>query len=382
MRMNKYLLAGIGAAVLTALIAFAGVQALIISNRSAMNIHTDAHPHYKTALFAGGCFWCVESDFQKISDGLVDVVSGYAGGTTENPTYENYAQGGHREVVEVTYDPAKVSYETLAEYLLMHIDPTDAGGSFNDRGVQYTSAIYYENEEEKAAAERVIAKIDAMKVFEKPIVTPVLPKPRFWPAEQYHQNYAENNSLKYGYYRYASGRDAFVKRAWKGKELTIHRAASSTPQALGAWKNFTKPSDDELRARLTPLQYKVTQDEGTERPFENEYNDEKRPGIFVDIVSGEPLFSSRDKYDSGTGWPSFVQPISPNAVTEHEDKRLFTTRTEVRSAIADSHLGHVFPDGPKDRGGLRYCMNSAAMRFIPKEDMEREGYGEYLQYVE
>jgi peptide methionine sulfoxide reductase msrA/msrB len=390
--MNKYLLAGIGAAVLTALIAFAGVQALIISNRSAMNIHTDAHPHYKTALFAGGCFWCVESDFQKISDGLVDVVSGYAGGTTENPTYENYAQGGHREVVEVTYDPAKVSYETLAEYLLMHIDPTDAGGSFNDRGVQYTSAIYYENEEEKAAAERVIAKIDAMKVFEKPIVTPVLPKPTFWPAEQYHQNYADNNSLKYGYFRYASGRDAFVKRAWKGKELTIHTGnvtptagatstSSSTPRN-SSWKNFVKPPEEELRKRLTAIQYEVTQEDGTERPFQNEYHDEKRDGIYVDIVSGEPLFSSKDKYDSGTGWPSFVQPISPNAVTEHEDKRLFSTRTEVRSAIADSHLGHVFPDGPKDRGGLRYCMNSAAMRFILKEDMQAAGYGEYLSLFE
>jgi peptide methionine sulfoxide reductase msrA/msrB len=367
------------------------------TNNNSMNVHTTTTPTYKTALFAGGCFWCVESDFAKIFEGLVDVVSGYAGGTTENPTYENYAQGGHREVVEVTYDPAKVSYGMLTEYLLRHIDPTDAGGSFNDRGEQYTSAIYFENEGEQNIALDIIAKIDAEKVFEKPIVTPVLPKAQFWPAEDYHQNYAANHSLKYGYFRSASGRDAFIKRAWKGKELTIHQAnvtplanTSTSTQAesvrattSGApWRNFTKPADAELRARLTPLQYDVTQKEGTERPFQNEYNNEHRDGIFVDVVSGEPLFSSKDKYDSGTGWPSFVAPITKDAVTEHVDKRLFSTRTEVRSKIADSHLGHVFTDGPKERGGLRYCMNSAALRFIPKEDFEKEGYTEYLSLFE
>jgi peptide methionine sulfoxide reductase msrA/msrB len=369
------------------------VTSFIQPNTTTMNVHTTTTPTYRTALFAGGCFWCVESDFAKISEGLVDVVSGYAGGTTEKPTYENYAEGGHREVVEVTYDPAKVSYGTLTEYLLRHIDPTDAGGSFNDRGSQYTSAIYYENEEEQKIALDIIAKIDAEKVFEKPIVTPVIPKSTFWPAEAYHQNYAANHSLKYGYFRSASGRDAFIKRAWKGKEITIHTGnvtpagTSTTPApstavpAEGAgvsWKNFTKPADAELRTRLTPLQYEVTQEEGTERPFQNEYNEEHREGIFVDVVSGEPLFSSKDKYDSGTGWPSFVAPIAKDAVTEHVDKRLFSTRTEVRSKIAGSHLGHVFSDGPEERGGMRYCMNSAALRFIPKEELEKEGYSEYL----
>lgn len=365
----------------------------LITKQEAMNVHTDAHPEYKTAVFAGGCFWCVESDFEKISDGLIDVVSGYSGGTTENPTYENYAAGGHREVVEVTYDPSKVSYGTLAEYLLRHIDPTDAGGSFNDRGPQYTSAIYYENDEEKQIAEDVIAQINEEHVFSVPIVTPVVPRSAFWPAEEYHQNYHDKHPLKYGYFRSASGRDTFVKRAWDGKEITIYKAnvssgasTSTTTDATEgmsmteeSWKNFTKPSDEELRKTLTPLQYQVTQEEGTERPFQNEYNDNHREGIYVDIVSGEPLYSSTDKYESGTGWPSFVKPISSDAITTKEDKRLFLgTRTEVRSTIADSHLGHVFPDGPIDQGGLRYCMNSAAMRFVPKEDMEKEGYGEYL----
>lgn len=384
--MNRYLLVGGLSAIVVAILAFVGLQALIQHNQKAMNIHTEQTSSYKTAVFAGGCFWCVESDFAKISDGLIDVVSGYGGGTSENPTYQNYHDGGHREVVEVTYDPKKVSYATLAEYLLMHIDPTDAGGSFNDRGEQYTSAIYYENDEEKKAAEEVIAKIDAMKVFEKPIVTPVLPKPKFWPAEDYHQNYAANNALKYGYFRYASGRDAFVKRVWKGKEITIHRA-NVTPAGQGtstpnAWENFSKPSDEELKKRLTPLQYEVTQEEGTEKPFKNELNDEHREGIYVDIVSGEPLYSSTDKYESGSGWPSFVKPITPTAVSTKVDKKLFTTRTEVRSVIADSHLGHVFDDGPEDRGGLRYCMNSAAMRFIPKEEMVAQGYEEYLNLFE
>jgi peptide methionine sulfoxide reductase msrA/msrB len=365
------------------------VQDRITSSREEVmnDIYVDTRSDgLKTAVFAGGCFWCVESDFAKISDGLVDVVSGYSGGTTDNPTYETYHDGGHREVVEVTYDPAKISYGDLAEYLLRHIDPTDAGGSFNDRGDAYTSAIYYETEEEKKIAEDIIARIDAEKIFEKPIVTPVIPRKKFWPAEGYHQNYAENNSLKYGFFRLASGRDAFVKKAWKGRELTIHRgnvtpvgtSTTSTGSTTTPWKNFTKPSDEELKTKLTPLQYKVTQHEGTEPPFQNEYADNHDDGIYVDIVSGEPLFSSHDKYDSGTGWPSFVKPISKENIVEREDNTFFSTRTEVRSKLGDSHLGHVFPDGPRDRGGMRYCMNSAAMRFIPKENMAEAGYGEYL----
>jgi peptide methionine sulfoxide reductase msrA/msrB len=414
--MNTYIYSAVTLVIAVVLGAWWYSAFIIPSQKNSMN--TTPSP-YKTALFAGGCFWCVESDFEKISDGLIDVASGYAGGTTQNPTYQNYAEGGHREVVQVTYDPSKVSYETLVEYLLMHIDPTDAGGSFNDRGIQYTSAIYYANGEEKQVAERVIARLDSEHIFEKPIVTPVIPAAPFYPAEGYHQDYAKNNKLKYNYFRYASGRDAFVKRAWKGKEITLHKAqvlpvgtsTSSTTAVSGSaettttlnappvtprtttfeqtastppssWKTFVKPSNAQLKDRLTPLQYRVTQEEGTEPSHQNEYNAEKRSGIYVDIVSGEPLFLSTDKYDSGTGWPSFVKPISDDAISTHEDQGFFSTRTEVRSRIADSHLGHVFPDGPKDRGGMRYCMNSASLRFIPKDEMIAAGYGEYLSRVE
>lgn len=385
--MKTYALLGI-AGVVALGVSYALSQVLVTTPNTTPMQETNevAGTQYKTAIFAGGCFWCVEHDFGKISDGLIDVVSGYSGGESENPTYENYADGGHREVVEVTYDPAVIEYGTLVEYLLRHIDPTDAGGSFNDRGEAYTSAIYFENEDEQKIALDIIAKIDEEKVFEKAIVTPVLPKLKFWPAEGYHQDYAKNHVLKYGYFRNASGRDAFIKRTWKGKEITIHQAnvtspdtsKASTSAATASWKDFVKPSDEVLKQKLTPLQYKVTQEDGTETPFKNEYNDEKRDGIFVDIVSGEPLYSSKDKYESGTGWPSFVAPITKDAVALKEDKGFFTSRTEVRSKLGDSHLGHVFPDGPADRGGMRYCMNSAAMRFILKEDLTKEGYGEYL----
>ena len=351
------------------------------SDTNAMKGNIDGN---KKALFAGGCFWCIESDFEKISDGLVDVVSGYAGGTNENPTYGNYADFGHREVVEVTYDSNVIEYGTLVEYLLRHIDPTDGGGSFNDRGEAYTSAIYYETDEEKKIAEAIIAKIDAEKIFSTPIVTPVLPKPTFWPAEGYHQNYADNNGLKYGFYRMASGRDAFVKKTWNGRELTIYKGnvmpvATSTEiqKETVLYKNFVMPSEEELKKKLTPMQYEVTQNEGTERPFQNEYWDEHREGIYVDVVSGAPLFSSKDKYDSGTGWPSFTKPLTDDSVTTTEDTKLFSIRTEVRSKLAQSHLGHLFDDGPKDAGGKRYCMNSAALRFVPKEELESAGYGEF-----
>ena len=299
-----------------------------------------------TALFAGGCFWCVEADFEKLY-GVGEVVSGYAGGSTKNPTYENYAKGGHREVVEVRYDASKISYEKLAVHLMTHADASDSEGSFGDRGVEYSPALYYANEEEKKSAENALQIVEEKGVYDTALTIPVLPRPDFFAAEEYHQDYAEKNPLRYSYYRTASGRDDFIKS----------------------------------HSGLTPLQYHVVKEGGTEEPYTNEYDKNYRDGIYVDIVSGEVLFSSKDKYDSGTGWPSFVKPITEEALTYHEDNTLFTTRTEVRSRVADSHLGHVFPDGPKDRGGQRYCMNSAALRFIPKENMEKEGYGEYLDAV-
>ena len=339
-----------------------------------------------SALIAGGCFWCVEADMKKVP-GVITATSGYAGGSTEHPTYEDYAAGGHREVVKVEYDSDRLSFRELIIYALKHMDPTDGDGSFADRGRGYAPALFYADETERATIAEVIEEVNASGVYARPLAVEVLPRSPFWPAEAYHQNYAEAHPVHYRLYRTGSGREQFItKHAGADSGATIgatpkESVADESKSDVTA-KTYTKPKAEELRQQLTPLQYQVTQEEGTEPPFENEYHDTKEPGIYVDVVSGEPLFLSSDKYDSGTGWPSFTKPINPDAVTERTDRSLWQTRTEVRSAHADSHLGHVFSDGPPEAGGQRYCMNSAALRFIPKDQMEAEGYGEYIQYVE
>lgn len=369
----KILLGAIGA-----IIVLAAAYSFILPMKNQQPLNSAAAvpaEHLKTAMLAGGCFWCVESDLEKIPN-VLEVVSGYAGGRSTSPTYENYAEGGHREVVLVSYDDREVGYRQLVSYHIKHIDPTDGEGSFYDRGVQYGPAVYYANDEEKVIAEEVLKEIDESGVYAKPLQVALLPRSEFYPAEEYHQDYYKKNHLKYSYYRQASGRDAFVEKHW-GDEAGVITSEGGNY----SWADFKKPSDDQLRGQLTDIQYKVTQEDGTERAFQNEYDKNYEPGIYVDIVSGEPLFSSSDKYDSGTGWPSFVKPITTEAITLHTDRKLFSVRTEVRSRYADSHLGHVFDDGPADRGGRRYCMNSAALRFVPKDQMEAEGYGDFLKYV-
>ncbi|MGL4799549.1 MAG: peptide-methionine (R)-S-oxide reductase MsrB [Cellulosilyticaceae bacterium] len=312
------------------------------------------------ATFAGGCFWCMVKPFDQWP-GVEKIVVGYTGGHKEKPTYREVCshETGHVEAVQITYDESEISYEELLEIFFRSIDPTDPDGQFGDRGETYHTAIFYHNEEQRKVAEAYIQKLEESKWYTKPIAVPIKPAQPFYPAEEEHQDYYKKNGLRYHLYYKGSGRKQFVE------------------------ENGYRPSIDKetLRQTLSSEAYRVTQEQGTELPFHNAYHDHFEEGIYVDIVSGKPLFASTDKFDSGCGWPAFAKPIVESAVYDKEDKSHGMYRTEIRSVSADSHLGHVFEDGPQERGGLRYCINSAALRFIPKNKMEEEGYGAYKKFL-
>ena len=326
-------------------------------------MENSANTKLENATFAGGCFWCMEPPFE-VLDGVDEVIAGYTGGDIESPSYEEVLSGktGHYEAAQIRYDPERITYEELLEVYWRQIDPTDGGGQFADRGPQYQTAIFYHDQRQKELAEKSKLQFEQSGKYDEPIVTQILPYKEFYVAEDYHQDFYKINPDRYESYKYYSGRENFLKEKWPNKE--------------SSYEDYQKPSDDELKAVLTPLQCEVTQQNGTEPSFNNEYWNNKEDGIYVDIVSGEPLFSSIDKFQSGTGWPSFTKPLESGNIVEIEDISHGMARIEVRSKYADSHLGHVFDDGPEPTG-KRYCMNSAALRFIPKDKLAEEGYGEY-----
>ncbi len=328
----------------------------------------------ETIILAGGCFWCTEAYFQE-TPGVISAISGYTGGDKENADYIKVSKGntGHREAVQITYDPQIISTEKILDIYWSHIDPTDKTGQFADKGFQYTTAIYYQTEEQKEIALDSKKRLEKSGVFTALITTEILPSSTFFEAEEYHQDYYKKAADHYERYKKASGRTDFIEENW-AKEAAIKFLEEK--QAY----SYTDEEIAEKLKDLDPLAYHVVAEGGTESPFNNKYWDNKADGIYVDIVTKKPLFSSTHKYDSGTGWPSFWRTIDDDSVTLHEDNSLSTTRTEVRSE--GGHVGHVFDDGPVQEGGRRFCTNSASLLFIPKEEMESQGYGDYLYLFE
>lgn len=315
-----------------------------------------------TIYLAGGCFWGVEKYFSLIP-GVIATQTGYANGRTSNPTYEDVCrrQTGHAETVKIDYDPTVVTLPFLLEQYYAVIDPCAVNRQGNDVGTQYRTGIYFEKPEDAAVIEESLKELQTR--LGRSVAVEARPLQNYYPAEDYHQAYLDKNP--YGY--------CHIPRERFRQARLARDPARTAP--------YRRRSQAELKRTLTPRQYEVTQNNGTEAPFHNAYYNENRKGIYVDVTTGEPLFLSTDKFDAGCGWPSFAKPIDDALIVQKTDRSHGMIRTEVRSATGDAHLGHVFPDGPADRGGLRYCINSASLVFIPEEDLEKRGYGAYRQLL-
>lgn len=324
----------------------------------------------KEIYLAGGCFWGTEH-FLSMINGVKSTEAGYANSIVPNPTYQQVCTGrtDAAETVKVVYDSDSVSLPFLLKLYYMTIDPTSENRQGNDVGTQYRTGIYYTDSSDYPVIAGSLREL--AREYREPLAIEVDELRNFYPAEDYHQDYLEKNPDGYCHVN-----PKLFEMAAGAKDPSI-----STKSATKDEKRYRRPSDEELRKRLTPIQYAVTQESATERPFANEYDQEFRPGIYVDITTGQPLFVSADKFDSGCGWPAFSRPIDDALVTEVTDRSHGMVRTEVRSKLGDAHMGHVFNDGPASSGGLRYCINSASLRFIPKEDMQAEGYGDYLHLL-
>jgi len=354
-------------------------------NKQSYMEKNNMNENYEKITLAGGCFWCTEAYFQE-QPGVIDAVSGYAGGSKQDASYLKVSLGmtGHREAVQITYDPQIISTEKILDIYWSHIDPTNTEGQFADKGFQYTTAIFYHTDEQKEVVLDSKKRLEQSGLFDKPIATEIVSFTDFFEAENYHQDYYKKASDHYERYKKGSGRAGFVEETWAKDaaikfleaEQTVSAKTASVNKEIKKDYNYTEEEIAEMLKNLDPLAYHVVAENGTESPFKNKYWDNKAEGIYVDVVTKKPLFSSTHKYDSGTGWPSFWRTIDDNSVTLHEDNSLSTTRTEVRSDAG--HVGHVFNDGPVEEGGRRFCTNSASLLFVPKEEMKNQGYEEYL----
>ena len=333
------------------------------NNRAGQTEKKEDMKSTKDIYLAGGCFWGTEH-FLKLIDGVETTQVGYANGNIANPTYKQVCSGttDFAETVKVQYDPVKVDLAFLIDLYFKTIDPTSVNKQGNDRGTQYRTGIYYTDPEDLSVIQETVHRLAA--TYTRPLAVEIKPLENFYPAEEYHQDYLDKNPGGYCHIH--------------PELFDLARKAKMPKKSAPV---YSKPDDAALRSKLTPEQYAVTQKNATEPAFHNDYWNEHRPGIYVDITTGEPLFVSTDKFDSGCGWPSFSKPIDRKLIQEKTDTSHGMVRTEVRSAAGDAHLGHVFTDGPADKGGLRYCINSASLRFIPKDKMKAEGYGDYIDLV-